>query len=231
MPPSVRSDARMPWWLASVRVLAAPASRAAPSRRRARGVKPKCRNSSAAGADSPKRSMPITAPSRPTYLRQKSGDAGLDRPRAAGAAAARARGRPRPGGRRRVVAGHRDDAHGDAFLVRVASRAASASAHLRAGRDDHRAWRRRGRRPARSRRGGCSPRPAAGASPEAAGSGATAAGTSGRRGARSPRPGDGGLRRVAGPPDVQVRDQAQRRPRARSAGASGRPRRDRSSRA
>src|SRR5436190_1931357 len=34
------------------------------------GVKPKCLNNSAAGADSPKRSMPTTAPSRPTYLRQ-----------------------------------------------------------------------------------------------------------------------------------------------------------------
>src|SRR5262249_5717262 len=35
-------------------------------------VKPKYLNSASAGADAPKRSMPITAPSRPTYLRQKS---------------------------------------------------------------------------------------------------------------------------------------------------------------
>src|SRR6476660_6240925 len=34
------------------------------------GVKPKCLKSSPAGADSPKRSMPTTLPSRPTYLRQ-----------------------------------------------------------------------------------------------------------------------------------------------------------------
>src|SRR5690606_29246305 len=33
-------------------------------------VKPKCLNRSPAGALAPKRSMPITAPSRPTYLRQ-----------------------------------------------------------------------------------------------------------------------------------------------------------------
>src|SRR5688500_6525961 len=33
-------------------------------------VKTKCLKTSAAGADSPKRSMPTTAPSRPTYLRQ-----------------------------------------------------------------------------------------------------------------------------------------------------------------
>src|SRR3569832_21854 len=36
------------------------------------GVKPKCLNKTPAGADSPKVSMPTTAPSRPTYLRQKS---------------------------------------------------------------------------------------------------------------------------------------------------------------
>src|SRR6185503_11472613 len=35
-------------------------------------VKPKCLKRSPAGADSPKRSMPTTAPSSPTYLRQKS---------------------------------------------------------------------------------------------------------------------------------------------------------------
>src|SRR5512144_1072380 len=34
------------------------------------GVKPKCLKSSGAGADSPKRPMPTTAPSSPTYLRQ-----------------------------------------------------------------------------------------------------------------------------------------------------------------
>ena len=34
------------------------------------GVKPKCLKSSPTGADSPKRSMPTTLPSRPTYLRQ-----------------------------------------------------------------------------------------------------------------------------------------------------------------
>src|SRR5690349_1089414 len=33
-------------------------------------VKPKYLNSASAGADAPKRSMPTTAPSRPTYLRQ-----------------------------------------------------------------------------------------------------------------------------------------------------------------
>src|SRR5690606_31298918 len=33
-------------------------------------VKPKYSNSLSAGAEAPKRSMPITAPSRPTYLRQ-----------------------------------------------------------------------------------------------------------------------------------------------------------------
>src|SRR6185312_14735896 len=38
------------------------------------GVKPKCLKSSPAGADSPKRSMPTTLPSRPTYLRQRSDD-------------------------------------------------------------------------------------------------------------------------------------------------------------
>src|SRR5438128_2540124 len=36
------------------------------------GVKPKCLKRSPAGADSPNRSRPTTAPSRPTYLRQKS---------------------------------------------------------------------------------------------------------------------------------------------------------------
>src|SRR6185503_6005104 len=36
------------------------------------GVKPKCLKTSAAGADSPNVSMPTTAPSMPTYLRQKS---------------------------------------------------------------------------------------------------------------------------------------------------------------
>src|SRR5690606_37213835 len=35
-------------------------------------VKPKCANKVSAGADAPKPSMPITAPSSPTYLRQKS---------------------------------------------------------------------------------------------------------------------------------------------------------------
>ena len=33
-------------------------------------VMPKCRYSASAGAEAPKLSMPITAPSRPTYLRQ-----------------------------------------------------------------------------------------------------------------------------------------------------------------
>ncbi|ENO90399.1 Permease protein PstA [Thauera linaloolentis 47Lol = DSM 12138] len=38
----------------------------------ASAVMPKSLNSSPAGADSPKRSMPTTSPSRPTYLRQPS---------------------------------------------------------------------------------------------------------------------------------------------------------------
>jgi hypothetical protein len=35
-------------------------------------VKPKCGINASIGADAPKRSMPTTPPSRPTYLRQKS---------------------------------------------------------------------------------------------------------------------------------------------------------------
>ena len=60
-----------------------------------------CLNSAPAGADSPKRSMPTTAPSRPTYLYQPSVTPASTATRCARPWAARVSCRPRPGRRTR----------------------------------------------------------------------------------------------------------------------------------
>ena len=191
-------------------------------------VKPNSLNSTPAGADSPKRSRPMTLPSRPTYFHQPS----------VTPASTATRGRPL---RQHAVlvglvlavedvgAGHRDDAHRDVFL---GQRGLGLEGQLDfgAGGDDDglglrpwlrrsrsrpcgcwRWWRRRGRR--------------------RAGSGATGQSELGPvRFSTRASPGDHGFDRVAGTPDIHVRDHAQGGGSARPAGASGRLRRGRWSR-
>ena len=196
-------------------------------------VSPSACATSAAGADSPKRSMPTTSPSRPTYLRQKSGHAGLDGDAPARRAAAPRRGRRRPGGRRRLRARHRDDARGDAFVARAARAPAAASAT-----SEPVASRITSRRPptsgaARSRRGG--------SRRSASRSRASVRQVLARQAQRSSGPSSRSS--AAGPGDrgLDARRRAARRRRCGisrrlahvldAAGASARPRRGRSSRA
>ena len=177
-------------------------------RPRCSGVKPKCLNSSPAGADSPKRSMPTTAPSQADVLAPVVGHARLDRDLRAGPAAAPSSGKPRPGGRRRWCEGIDTTrtampSPASSFCASSASCTSEPVAMMTArgagGVGEHVA----------AARDACE---CSSCLAEAAGSGATAASAVGPfLRSSAARPGDRGLDRVARAPDVHVRDQAQAR--------------------
>ena len=185
-------------------------------------VKPKCLNNSPAGADSPKRSMPTTSPSSPTYLRQKSvtpaSTATRGMPR--GSTASRSR-RILAVEQRRATASTRPAPR--SLRRRALLRAAMRERDFRAGRDDHHLRRAAAPRRAHSRRD--ERRHLLGRARLVR---EVLAREQQRRRTVAPfdraLPGHGGLDGIARPPDVHVRESAAASPRARSAGASGRPR-------
>ena len=199
---------------------------------RCRGVKPKCSNSSLAGAEAPKldhadRRAPSQADVAPPAIAARP----PRRPRAARPAAARCRDTAVGCASNTLGAGHRHDAHARARAPRAPCAASAASAtsepvaiSTQSGAPSHVHEHVAAPRDVGELRGACAPGAAA-----PGGVSTRLVGPS-RRSIASAH-GDGRLDRIAGPPQRACSGSGAGSRGARSAGASGRPRRGRSSRA